>query len=167
MLPWHRVCRGYGYDNLAEIACGSVGCRSAFRQPIDKSMFNYKRFVGTRVIPEHRTAVISNRKGTLDFRYSVGDPDSYVFTADVYAYMENSHPDRHLGWSRFALPPGTGRGTLEMDFGKVDAESMHVTVKGSRCSSVDSWCNPDFAFDPLGDLQLAPSSWGEGRGAFV
>ena len=84
-----------------------VAARSAFRQPIDKSMFNYKRFVGTRVIPEHRTAVISNRKGTLDFRYSVGDPDSYVFTADVYAYMENSHPDRHLGWSRFALPTHT------------------------------------------------------------
>ena len=128
---------------------------SAFRQPIDKSMFNYKRFVGTRVIPEHRTSVIRNRKGTLDFRYSVGNPDSYVFTADVYAYMENSHPDRHLGWWRFVLPPGTGRGTLEMDFGKVDAEAMHVTVNGARWSSVDSWCNPDFAFDPLGDLQLA------------
>ena len=75
-----------------------------------------KNVFGARVIPEKRTGVIEERRGTLEFRYSVGQPDTYVFTADIYAYRENIHPDRHLGWWRFELPPGRGRAILQMNF---------------------------------------------------
>ena len=116
-------------------------------------MLNLRR-PGPRVVPDRRTAIVDRRRSSLDFRYSLGEPDSYVFTADIYAYMENVQPDRHLGWWRFELPPGTGQGTLEMNFEDVGAQSMHATVDGRRLSSIDSWFNPAYAFDPLGDLQL-------------
>ena len=50
-----------------------------------------KNVFGARVIPEKRTGVIEERRGTLEFRYSVGEPDTYVFTADIYAYLSLIH----------------------------------------------------------------------------
>jgi ubiquinone/menaquinone biosynthesis C-methylase UbiE len=117
-------------------------------------VLNLQRFVGPRVVPDQRTAVVEGRRGSLDFHYSLGTPESYVFTADIYAYMENRHPDRHLGWWRFALPPGRGRGTIDMDFEQIGPDSLQVTVGRARLSSIDGWFNPDYAFDPLGDLQF-------------
>lgn len=105
-------------------------------------------------MPDQRAAIVERRRASLDFRYSLGEPDSYIFTADIYAYMENQHPDRHLGWWRFELPSGRGRGRLDMNFEEVGAESIHATVDGQRLRSIEVWCNPAYAFDPLGDLHL-------------
>ena len=113
-----------------------------------------KNVFGARVITEKRTGVIEERRGTLEFRYSVGQPDTYVFTADIYAYRENIHPDRHLGWWRFELPPGRGRAILQMNFQHLGHESVQVTGVGFNLLPTDSWFNPKYAFDPLADLLL-------------
>ena len=41
-----------------------------------------------------------------------------------------------------------------MNFDSVGTGSLHVTVDGQRLPAIDSWCNPECAFNPLGDLQL-------------
>ena len=66
----------------------------------------------------------------------------------------HSHPDRHVGWWRFELPPGDGTAELRLDFDPVREESVTLLANGSLLTLVDSWHNPDYAFDPLGDLQL-------------
>ena len=113
-----------------------------------------KNVFGARVTPEKRTGVIEERRGSLEFRYSVGPPGTYVFTADIYAYRENIHPDRHLGWWRFELPPGRGRATLQMNFQHLGHESVQVTGSGFNLLPTDSWFNPEYALDPLADLLL-------------
>ncbi len=115
---------------------------------------NLKDLFGQRVVPKQRSATVNKRRAALDFSYSVGEADTYLFTADIYAYMENIHPERHLGWWRFELPPGRGLATLEMDFGQVGKGSMHVTTAGTRIAPIDAWFNPEYAFDPIGDLKL-------------
>ena len=97
--------------------------------------------------------MVERRRATVDFTYVVGSSD-YIFTADIYAYMQPFHPDRHLGWWRFELPRPRGRGTLHMAFDPISAESAEVEVAGRRVATVDSWVNPEFAFDPLGNLEL-------------
>ena len=109
--------------------------------------------LGLRAVPVRRSVVVENRRATLDFTYAVGSTD-YIFTADIYAYAAHTHPDRHLGWWRFDLPRLRGRGTLHMAFDPNGAESVELEVAGRRFAAVDSWTNPGFAFDPLGDLEL-------------
>ena len=107
-----------------------------------------------RVTPIDRTGIIQDRRGSVRFKYRVGQPDEYIFTADLYAYRERIHPERHLGWWRFALPPGTGVAELTFDFRPVRRESVGLRIAGAPLSLVDCWCNPDFAFDPLCDVAL-------------
>ncbi len=107
-----------------------------------------------RATPIDRTGIIRDRRGSIRFQYRVGQPDQYVFTADLYAYRERAHPERHLGWWRFALPPGTGTAELAFDFAPVRRESVAMRGAGSPVPLVDCWFNPDFAFDPLGDVEL-------------
>ena len=90
----------------------------------------------------------------LDFTYAVGSTAGYIFTADVYAYTQRAHPEHHLGWWRFELPRPRGRGTLEMAFDPISADSVYLKTAGERVSAVDSWTNPEFVFDPLCDLEL-------------
>lgn len=117
-------------------------------------MLDLTRIAGPKAAPERRTAVVARRRGSLAFRYAVGAPDTYLFTVDTYRYNDYRHPDGHLGWWRFELPPGRGRATLEIDFGRIDAGSIRVTAGGRRLPATDHWCNPGCALDPLGDLLL-------------
>ena len=107
-----------------------------------------------RVSPQQRSVVMQQRCGCFGLRYTVGDPADYIFTIDIYAYMDNAHPERHLGWWRFELPRDAGQASVEMDFDPIRAESMTLLVGGAPVPSQDQWHNPDYAFDPLGDLQL-------------
>ncbi len=107
-----------------------------------------------RVSPQQRSVVMQQRCGCFGLRYTVGDPADYIFTIDIYAYMDNAHPERHLGWWRFELPRDAGQASVEMDFDLIRAESMTLRVGGAPVPSQDQWHNPDYAFDPLGDLQL-------------
>ena len=107
-----------------------------------------------RVRPLGRAAVMRNRRGTTRFEYRVGRPETYVFTVDVYTYRDRRHPERHLGWWRFALPAGRGVAELRLDFAPVRRESAAVSAGGRPLECLDAWWNPDFAFDPLGDVEL-------------
>lgn len=107
-----------------------------------------------RVRPIDRTGIIRNRKGAIRFTYRVGRPDEYIFTADLYAYRERAHPERHLGWWRFALPPGEGTAELRFDFATVGRGSVALGADGRSLEVVDAWVNSEFAFDPLADLEL-------------
>jgi SAM-dependent methyltransferase len=97
---------------------------------------------------------VRERKGVAAFRYRTGDPADYVFTVDIHGYRDHAHPHRHVGWWRFELPVGTGVAQIHLDFDPVRRESVTVWVEGGRLSLVDSWHNPDYCFDPLGDLEL-------------
>lgn len=107
-----------------------------------------------RIQPLDRTGVIRDRQGLVRFAYRAGDPQDYVFTADLYAYRERDHPSRHLGWWRFALPPGQRDAELRLDFASIRRESVALQVGGQPIDLVDAWVNPEFPFDPLGDLEL-------------
>ena len=109
--------------------------------------------IGLRAVPLQRSAVVKRRRARLDFTYAVGST-GYKFTADIYAYRQHTHPDRHLGWWRFDLPRPRGRGTLHMAFDPISAESVELEVAGRRVAAIDSWTNPEYVFDPLGDLEL-------------
>ena len=109
--------------------------------------------IGLRAVPVQRSVTVKRRRARLDFTYSVGST-GHVFTADIYAYRQHTHPDRHLGWWRFDLSRPRGRGKLHMDFDPISSESVELEVAGRRVAAVDSWTNPAFAFDPLGDLDL-------------
>ena len=117
-------------------------------------MFGFTSLFGPRAVPLRRNVVMERRRGSFPFRYSFGLSTTYVFTADIYAYWENAHPERHLGWWRFELPPGRGQAELVMDFEAIRQESVHVAIGDSNVTASDSWCNPDYTFDPLGELQL-------------
>ena len=41
-----------------------------------------------------------------------------------------------------------------MDFGEVRADSMRLKVANAEVPATESWHNPDYAFDPLADLEL-------------
>ena len=97
---------------------------------------------------------VLERKGVSAFRYRVGDPADYVFTVDIYGYRDHAHPHRHVGWWRFELPAGQGDAQIHLDFDPVRQESVSISVNGETLTRVDSWHNPDYCFDPLGDLQL-------------
>ena len=108
-----------------------------------------------RVVPLARTVPVRERRGRLAVRYRAGRPADYIFTADIYAYRVHSHPDRHLGWWRFELPEGRGEAELVLDFGAVGRNSVVAFAGGRALPLVDAWWNPDFLFEPLGDLHLA------------
>jgi len=107
-----------------------------------------------RVRPLGRAAVMRGRRGSARFEYRVGRPDEYVFTADVYAYRDRRHPERHLGWWRFVLPEGRGVAELRLDFAPIRRESVGLSAGGRAAECIDAWWNPDFTFDPLGDVEL-------------
>ena len=100
------------------------------------------------------SVAVHDRKGTAHFDYAAGDPSQYVFTVDIYGYRDHAHPHRHVGWWRFDLPAGQGQAQVHLDFDPVRSESVTVSVNGQPLPQVDSWHNPDYCFDPLGDLQL-------------
>ena len=110
--------------------------------------------LGPRVVPLERSVVLEHRRGTVGFRYAVGPPTSYIFTADIYAFSDNTHPDRHLGWWRFELPREHREARLAMDFDPIRPESIRLSVNDRTIAAIDCWHNPEYAFDPLGDLQL-------------
>lgn len=117
-------------------------------------MIRWKPRTGLGAVPTRRSVLVERRRASLVFDYAVAPETDYIFTVDIYAYSERAHPDRHLGWWRFDLPPPHRRGTLSMEFDPVGPDSVRLSVAGQRVPAGDCWYNSDFAFDPLGDLEL-------------
>ena len=101
----------------------------------------------------------------MNVRYTAGAPADYIFTADIYAFAARRHPDRHLGWWCFELPPDRREAALVMDFDPIRPDSVALSVNGATIPATDKWHNPEYAFDPLGDQRLTlvmvrpPSPW--------
>ena len=117
-------------------------------------MLGLDRLVGPRATPRARSVVMERRRGRVNVRYTAGAPADYIFTADIYAFAARRHPDRHLGWWRFELPPDRREAALVMEFDPIRADSVALSVNGATIPATDKWHNPEYAFDPLGDLQL-------------
>ena len=101
-----------------------------------------------RVSPQQRSVVMKQRCGCFGLRYTVGDPADYIFTIDIYAYMDNAHPERHLGWWRFELPrdagPGFGRDGFRPDPRGID----DATGGGRACAIAGSVAQPGLRVRP-------------------
>lgn len=94
-----------------------------------------------------------------DFQGSVAlDVDNrlphHIFTVDIYSYLQQVHPDTHLGWWAFSLPRGKKQIQFTVDFRTIGQESVKMLVDGDRIGCGDHWFNPSYLFDPLQDLQL-------------
>ena len=85
----------------------------------------------------------------LDFRQK-----PHVFTVDIYSYLRQEHPETHLGWWSFQLPPGKRLIQVHVDFRTIDQSSVKMIVDGNKISCGENWVNPSYLFDPLQDLQL-------------
>jgi len=116
-------------------------------------VFGWSRFK-PRAVPDRRSLVMAGRRGTLPFRYELGADDDYIFTVDIWAYLDKRHPEQHLGWWRFELPRGERQAELTLDFDPIDMGSLTLTVDGTSHRALDGWQNPDYPFDPLADLEL-------------
>ena len=116
-------------------------------------MLGFSRFT-PRAIPDRRSLHMDGRRGTLPFHYTVGTGDDYIFTVDIWAYLDKRDPDQHLGWWRFELPSGKWHAELTLDFDPISMASVTLQVDGANYQALDGWQNPDYPFDPLADLEL-------------
>ena len=105
-------------------------------------MLGLDRLVGPRATPRARSVVMERRRGRVNVRYTAGAPADYIFTADIYAFADGRHPDRHLGWWRFELPPDRREAALVMDFDPIRADSVALSVNGATIPATDKWHNP-------------------------
>lgn len=78
----------------------------------------------------------------------------HIFTVDIYSYLRQEHPETHLGWWSFSLPPGDRKILFHVDFRTVTKDSVKLILEGDKIYSGDFWVNPAYLFDPLQDLQL-------------
>ena len=107
-------------------------------------MLGLDRLVGPRATPPARSVVMERRRGRVNVRYTAGAPADYIFTADIYAFADRRHPDRHLGWWRFELPPDRREAALVMDFDPIRADSVALSVNGATIPATDKWHNPEY-----------------------
>jgi SAM-dependent methyltransferase len=78
----------------------------------------------------------------------------HVFTIDIYSYLRQEHPETHLGWWSFSLPPGDRKILFFVDFRTVNKDSVKLILEGDKISCGDYWVNTSYLFDPLQDLQI-------------
>jgi SAM-dependent methyltransferase len=78
----------------------------------------------------------------------------HVFTIDIYSYLRQEHPETHLGWWSFSLPPGDRKIVFFVDFRTMNKDSVKLILEGDKMSCGDYWVNPSYLFDPLQDLQI-------------
>ena len=77
-----------------------------------------------------------------------------LFSVDIYSYLRQEHPETHLGWWAFPLPPGEHKIQVYVDFRATTSNSVKLILNGEKFSCTDCWVNPSYLLDPLQDLQL-------------
>jgi SAM-dependent methyltransferase len=97
---------------------------------------------------------LSTKRGAFRFRSRVARPERYVFAVDLYSHLRESHPETHLGYWVFPLPPGEADCTVEVDLDPIRRESLTLVGPHGRHAAIDSWSNPDYTFDPVIGIQL-------------
>jgi SAM-dependent methyltransferase len=107
-----------------------------------------------RIEPLTPIVDLSRRRGAIRLRTSVDRPERFVFTVDIYSHLRERHPETHVGWWRFALPPGRAETTIGLDFTTIGAGSLWREGALGREPAIDSWSNPEYVFDPILGIQL-------------
>lgn len=92
------------------------------------------------------------RRGVVHFRSRVYAP--HVFTLDLYSHLRERHPETHVGWWRFELPPGVTDNAIGVDLTRIGPDSLWRETSGGPVAAIDSWSNPDYVFDPIIGIQL-------------
>jgi SAM-dependent methyltransferase len=97
---------------------------------------------------------LSRRQARLPLRSRLRGADRHVFTLDLYSHLNESHPDTHVGWWRFALPEGEAETVIGIDLNRIGPGSLWKEGRGGPEPALDSWSNPDYVFDPIVGIQL-------------
>lgn len=107
-----------------------------------------------RIEPLTPTIDLSSRQGALRFRSRLRGADRHVFAVDLYSHLRERHPETHVGYWVFPLPEGEAENTIGIDLTSIGPSSLWRETPVGRQAAVDSWSNPQYAFDPLIGIQL-------------
>ncbi|MBN2370509.1 MAG: class I SAM-dependent methyltransferase [Vicinamibacteria bacterium] len=107
-----------------------------------------------RITPLTPTIDLTRRRGKLGFRSRLRHAHRHVFTLDLYSHLREKHPETHVGWWRFPLPEGESETTIGIDLTSIGPDSLWKEGPIGRESALDSWSNPEYAFDPIIGIQL-------------
>ncbi|HEV7501840.1 MAG TPA: class I SAM-dependent methyltransferase [Vicinamibacteria bacterium] len=108
----------------------------------------------TRITPLTPVVDLTHRQARLRFRSDVRDSARHVFAVDLYSHLREKHPETHVGYWVFPLPEGPAESTIGIDLTRIGPGSLWMETGAGRVSAVDSWSNPDYAFDPIVGIQL-------------
>ena len=107
-----------------------------------------------RITPLTPVVDLTHRQAQLRFRSDVRDSARHVFAVDLYSHLREKHPETHVGYWVFPLPEGPAESTIGIDLTRIGPGSLWMETGTRRVSAVDSWSNPDYAFDPIVGIQL-------------
>src|SRR5688572_2858003 len=72
----------------------------------------------------------------------------------MYSHLRESHPETHVGYWTFALPPGDVVSTFHVDLTRIGPGSVQRETADGGQRAVDAWTNPEYRFDPIIGIQL-------------
>lgn len=107
-----------------------------------------------RIVPLTPSVDLTSRRGTLLFESRLRGADRYLLAVDLYSHLREKHPETHLGYWVFPLPEGEATTTIGLDFTTIGPASVWKETSLGRQPAIDSWHNPDYAFDPVLGIQL-------------
>jgi SAM-dependent methyltransferase len=107
-----------------------------------------------RITPLTPVVDLTHRRAQVRFRSDVRDSARHVFAVDLYSHLREKHPETHVGYWVFPLPEGPAESTIGIDLTRIGPGSLWMETGARRVSAVDSWSNPDYAFDPIVGIQL-------------
>jgi SAM-dependent methyltransferase len=107
-----------------------------------------------RITPLTPVVDLTRRQAEIRLRSDVRDSARHVFAVDLYSHLREKHPDTHVGYWVFPLPEGPAESRIGIDLSKIGPGSLWMETAGGRVAAVDSWSNPDYAFDPIVGIQL-------------
>lgn len=107
-----------------------------------------------RIVPLTPLIDLTSRRATIRVRSRLRDAARHVFAIDLYSHLREKHPETHLGYWVFPLPEGEAETTFGLDLTTIGPQSLWKETPAGREAAIDSWSNPDYAFDPIVGIQL-------------
>jgi len=116
-----------------------------------------------RIRPLTPTLDLTTRKGSLRFESRLRGARDFLLAVDLYSHLREKHPETHVGYWVFPLPEGPASTTIGLDLTTIGPHSVWKDTAGGREPAIDSWCNPDYVFDPVIGIQLVLRSRASNR----